>query len=129
MYEEEIMGIFERGRFSHAAGSLVLEFAPMDKPRAFEIAKMIDPSAPKDANCPACAKTVVNILRVHVGMPPLHKEAKGSMFKARITACDGCQEKLSGSLTKYLDQCRKCGCFIQAKARMKNETCPLGKWE
>jgi len=26
------------------------------------------------------------------------------------------------------NRCRKCGCFLQAKARIKNEKCPEGKW-
>ena len=26
------------------------------------------------------------------------------------------------------NSCKKCGCFIQAKTRLKNASCPIGKW-
>ena len=27
------------------------------------------------------------------------------------------------------DRCMKCGCWLQYKARLKAESCPIGKWE
>jgi hypothetical protein len=41
----------------------------------------------------------------------------------RYSICDFCPEFIS--LTKT---CKKCGCFMAAKTRLKNATCPLGKW-
>jgi hypothetical protein len=45
------------------------------------------------------------------------------VFEERITICKSCE---------YCDisqkRCRKCGCFLPAKARMVAESCPLEKW-
>lgn len=41
----------------------------------------------------------------------------------RYDLCNFCPEFIS--LTK---QCKKCGCFMPAKTKLKNATCPLGKW-
>ena len=31
-------------------------------------------------------------------------------------------------LLKVTRQCKECGCFMKVKVRLKNSTCPLGKW-
>lgn len=41
----------------------------------------------------------------------------------RMLICNQCPELIS--LTK---QCKKCGCFMNAKTRLQNASCPLGKW-
>ena len=46
-----------------------------------------------------------------------------SVSEERYSICQKCPELLS--LTK---QCKKCGCFMAAKTKLANATCPLGKW-
>lgn len=40
----------------------------------------------------------------------------------RLSICLDCP-----SLTKA-KRCKECGCFMVAKTKLKNATCPLGKW-
>lgn len=42
---------------------------------------------------------------------------------ARHDICKACPE-----LIKLTDQCRKCGCFMSIKSKIKHATCPMGKW-
>ena len=42
----------------------------------------------------------------------------------RYNICLQCPE-----LIKVTKQCRKCGCFMVAKTKLANATCPLGKWQ
>jgi len=42
---------------------------------------------------------------------------------ARFNLCNFCPELIS--LTK---QCKKCGCFMALKTKIKAASCPLGKW-
>ena len=42
---------------------------------------------------------------------------------SRYEICKSCPELIS--LTK---QCKKCMCFMVIKTKVKNATCPLGKW-
>jgi hypothetical protein len=41
----------------------------------------------------------------------------------RYTICKSCPELIM--LTK---QCKKCGCLMNAKTKLKSATCPMGKW-
>lgn len=41
----------------------------------------------------------------------------------RILICLGCPE-----LIKLTNQCKKCGCFMNAKTKLEKATCPLNKW-
>jgi ribosomal protein L32 len=41
---------------------------------------------------------------------------------ARLAACASCGQLRSNRT------CAKCGCFVDAKARFRSQTCPLGKW-
>ena len=41
----------------------------------------------------------------------------------RFKICKSCPE-----LVKLTSQCKKCGCFMPAKTKLKNATCPIGKW-
>jgi hypothetical protein len=43
--------------------------------------------------------------------------------KERLDICKACPE-----LIKLTTQCKKCGCFMSAKTKLKQATCPLGKW-
>jgi len=41
----------------------------------------------------------------------------------RFSICKACPE-----LIKLTKQCKKCGCFMAVKSKMKLASCPLGKW-
>ena len=41
----------------------------------------------------------------------------------RYSICKACPE-----LIKLTKQCRKCGCFMAGKVRIKKSSCPIGKW-
>jgi hypothetical protein len=32
-------------------------------------------------------------------------------------------------LTKHLNRCRKCGCFMKIKVKLKKARCPIGIWQ
>ncbi len=42
---------------------------------------------------------------------------------SRLKECLKCEEYLS-----LTHQCKKCLCFLPLKARLKGQSCPLGKW-
>jgi hypothetical protein len=44
-------------------------------------------------------------------------------FKYRYDICMSCP-----SLIKGTRQCKKCGCFMNQKAKLAHAGCPLGKW-
>jgi hypothetical protein len=41
----------------------------------------------------------------------------------RYSICSNCPE-----LIKATTQCKQCGCFMKMKVKLKEATCPLGKW-
>jgi hypothetical protein len=41
----------------------------------------------------------------------------------RYSICEECP-----SLLKLTHQCKECGCFMKLKVKLKDATCPLGKW-
>lgn len=41
----------------------------------------------------------------------------------RLEICLSCPE-----LIKVVNQCKKCGCFMEYKTKLKAAKCPLGKW-
>ena len=41
----------------------------------------------------------------------------------RIEVCNSCE-----FFVKEDGRCIKCGCFMQIKASMRSQTCPIGKW-
>lgn len=42
----------------------------------------------------------------------------------RLTICKKCKH-----FRKSTQQCKKCGCFMQVKARIAFTKCPIGKWD
>lgn len=46
-----------------------------------------------------------------------------NLAQERLSICKLCPE-----LIKLTTQCKKCGCFMAAKTKLKQATCPLGKW-
>jgi len=45
------------------------------------------------------------------------------LAKERLSICKACPE-----LIKLTTQCKKCGCFMAAKTKLKQAVCPIGKW-
>lgn len=41
----------------------------------------------------------------------------------RLDICKACPE-----LIKLTNQCKKCGCLMNLKTKLKGATCPIGKW-
>lgn len=41
----------------------------------------------------------------------------------RMQTCLSCEH-----LIKLTHQCEKCGCFMKLKTKLKDATCPIGKW-
>lgn len=44
-------------------------------------------------------------------------------MRERAATCNSCEH-----LNKTLSICKKCGCFMPAKVRLKWASCPIGKW-
>ena len=42
----------------------------------------------------------------------------------RINICKACPE-----FVRFTAQCKKCGCFMNAKTKLLDASCPIGKWE
>lgn len=45
-------------------------------------------------------------------------------YSSRISICNGCE-----FFIKEDKRCSQCGCFMEAKARLKKAFCPIHKWE
>ena len=43
--------------------------------------------------------------------------------EARMSTCRSCED-----FNAKTTQCRRCGCFMSAKTRLKSGSCPIGKW-
>ena len=43
--------------------------------------------------------------------------------KTRFSFCKQCPE-----LIQATSQCKKCGCMMKYKTKLKNAVCPIGKW-
>lgn len=54
---------------------------------------------------------------------PNAEKSKEEDSNARYDICKSCPE-----LIKLTKQCKKCGCFMVAKTKLENATCPIGKW-
>lgn len=53
----------------------------------------------------------------------MSEENKELSAAQRMQVCMDCEH-----LFKPTRQCKQCGCFMKVKTRMKNATCPIGKW-
>lgn len=53
-------------------------------------------------------------------------------LEERMKQCQGCPQHQPGLFSflgiQQFDQCGVCGCFLKAKARLKESACPLGVW-
>ena len=48
---------------------------------------------------------------------------ESTVTNSRLQLCNSCPH-----FVKSTSQCKKCGCFMSAKTRLKSATCPIGKW-
>lgn len=54
---------------------------------------------------------------------PRTKKIETDIANNRLNICLSCPE-----LIKITKQCKKCGCFMEAKSKLANSKCPIGKW-
>jgi len=54
---------------------------------------------------------------------PKVERASEEEAHSRFAICRRCPE-----LTEMTRICKQCGCFMYAKTKLKDATCPLGKW-
>ena len=69
-----------------------------------------------------CCNKIKNIV---VGYKNLAFNVKYEFTDERIRICHSCKESFFTSKKLF---CKRCGCFLPAKARVPEETCPLGRW-
>jgi hypothetical protein len=56
-------------------------------------------------------------------LDPKYERSNDEVFRSRLDTCLACDRLIQ--LTK---QCKMCGCIMPLKAKLKDATCPLGKW-
>jgi hypothetical protein len=54
---------------------------------------------------------------------PNSKPATAELAEKRMDICTACPE-----LIKITKQCKKCGCVMTAKTKLKSAKCPIGNW-
>jgi hypothetical protein len=54
---------------------------------------------------------------------PNTEYADDALANGRYQICKGCPE-----LIKLTKQCKKCGCFMAAKTKLAQASCPIGRW-
>lgn len=54
---------------------------------------------------------------------PNSEKVSEEVASKRLDICSACPELID--LTK---QCKKCGCIMPLKTKLKNSQCPIGKW-
>jgi hypothetical protein len=54
---------------------------------------------------------------------PYKRKVSNDILADRLNICVYCPRYKSKT-----QQCRECGCFMPLKAKLKDATCPLGKW-
>jgi hypothetical protein len=75
------------------------------------------------------AKSRWEIYKEKNGVTPLDmlnpntKRVSDQDAETRFNICKACPE-----LIKLTGQCKKCGCFMEAKTKLEKATCPIGKW-
>jgi hypothetical protein len=72
-----------------------------------------------------CGKAAKKIGNIAVGWANLARGIKYEFTDDRIRACQKCEKAYWKGRNLW---CKKCLCFVPAKARVESEKCPLGKW-
>lgn len=62
---------------------------------------------------------VAEIAKIDVINPIVSEVA----YKGRLATCDTCPKFVPDT-----KQCMQCGCYMEAKAKIRTAECPLGKW-
>ncbi len=57
------------------------------------------------------------------GNPAYNPFASEQLKKERMDMCRACDQ-----FKRTTQQCRKCGCFMHLKTKMKDAHCPINKW-
>ena len=70
-----------------------------------------------------CGKTIKNMV---VGYTKVIRGKKYEFTDSRVRICQKCQMNYWVKKTLW---CSLCKCFIPAKARVKDEKCPIDKWD
>jgi hypothetical protein len=73
--------------------------------------------------CDKIARTVKNGQRIATGFAYLAGGVNEELHDSRVKICHNCP-KLVGGLV-----CQVCGCAVDAKTRLTDESCPIGKWK
>ena len=77
-----------------------------------------------------CGKKVKDLAgkakSIAVGYTNLARGVKYEFTDDRIRACQRCSRNKWRGKTLW---CQECGCYVPAKARVKEEKCPLGLWK
>lgn len=74
-------------------------------------------------SCRKMVKKIINIIKGwYYRLFNKHEE----LARKRIAICNKCSHKLH--IDKLGDICDKCGCVLEAKARVEDEYCELNKW-
>lgn len=50
------------------------------------------------------------------------------LAKERLLICTGCKDGNGNACLNDAERCCRCGCDMQAKTRVLNAKCPIGKW-
>ena len=76
-----------------------------------------------EANYPSAPDLAKNLFETAKQLARDPLPAGEDVYERRRKICDEC---------KYYDElqnrCRKCGCMLMAKLRIKHARCPVGKW-
>jgi hypothetical protein len=51
------------------------------------------------------------------------EKVNDSISSARMELCLSCEHLIKG-----INQCKKCGCLMNAKTKLPHAECPVGKW-
>lgn len=69
-----------------------------------------------------CGKKKFNAGTVLKGFGYLASGRNGELSAERMKICNTCDQLRNGL------SCNICGCFVDAKTRVPEESCPLNKW-
>jgi hypothetical protein len=54
---------------------------------------------------------------------PKSERATDELAKERLDICKACPDVIP-----VVNQCKRCGCFMDLKTKLKISKCPIGKW-
>ena len=102
-----------------AAGTVENGILHID-PAAFNRIRAIYSTPSLVAQAVSLGKALVHECRsIAADIEPVTPEAKA----ARLAVCAECEFMIAAE-----NRCSKCGCNLDAKAAMRSQQCPLGKW-